>query len=99
MLTFSADTGPHAPLAEFARGSDLFLCEATLLEQAPGSDPAGWGHLTGREAGQIAAEAGVKRLLLTHLWQELGFERYRQDARAAFDGPIDLAYAGLTIAI
>jgi ribonuclease BN (tRNA processing enzyme) len=40
-LTFSADTGPQAPLADFARGSDLLLCEATLLEQTPGSDPAG----------------------------------------------------------
>lgn len=99
VLTFSADTGPHAPLAAFARGSDVLLCEATLLEQAPGSDPAGWGHLTGREAGQIAAEAGVSRLVLTHLWRELGFERYRDDARTAFHGPIELARTGLKVVI
>ena len=98
-LTFSADTGPQASLADFARGSDLLLCEATLLEQTPGSDPAGWGHLTGREAGQIAAEAGVSRLVLTHLWQELGFAQYRDAASAAFHGPIDVAYTGLTITI
>lgn len=98
-LTFSADTGPQAPLVEFARGSDVLLCEATLLEQTSGSDPAGWGHLTGREAGQIAAEAGVSRLVLTHLWRELGFERYRADASVAFHGPIELASAGLTISI
>jgi len=99
VLTFSADTGPHAPLADFARGSDVLLCEATLLEQAPGSDPSGWGHLTGREAGQIAADAGVSRLILTHLWAELGFEHYREDASLAFHGRIDLAHAGLKISI
>jgi len=96
-LTFSADTGPQTPLADFARGSDVLLCEATLLEQTPGSDPADWGHLTGREAGEIAAEAGVARLVLTHLWAELGFENYRGAASAAFHGPIDLARAGLRI--
>ena len=99
VLTFSADTGPHTPLAAFAHDSDVLLCEATLLEQTPGSDPAGWGHLTGREAGQIAAEAGVSRLVLTHLWQELGFEHYRAAASTAFHGPIDLAHAGLTITV
>jgi ribonuclease BN (tRNA processing enzyme) len=98
-LTFSADTGPGAPLAEFARGSEVFLCEATLLEQTPGSDPADWGHLTGHQAGQIAAEAGVSRLVLTHLWGELGLERYRDDASVAFHGPIELARSGLKIAI
>jgi ribonuclease BN (tRNA processing enzyme) len=98
-LTFSADTGPHSPLAAFARGSDVLLCEATLLKQTPGSDPASWGHLTAREAGQIAVEAGVSRLVLTHLWRELGFERYRTDAGTTFQGPIDLAHTGLTLTI
>lgn len=98
-LTFSADTGPRAPLADFARGSDVLLCEATLLEQLPGSDPAGWGHLTGREAGQIAVAAGVSRLVLTHMWRELGFEQYRHDAAMSFSGPIELARAGLKVSI
>lgn len=99
VLTYSADTGPAAPLAQFAKGSALLLCEATLLEQAPGSDPAGWGHLTAREAGQIATEAGVSRLVLTHLWRELGFERYLADASMTFTGTIDVAHTGLTIPI
>lgn len=98
-LTFSADTGPAAPLAQFAAGSALLLCEATLLEQTPGSDPADWGHLTAREAGQIATEAGVPRLVLTHLWRELGFDRYLAAARATFSGTLDVAHAGLTIPV
>ena len=98
-LTFSADTGPQAPLADFAAGSDLLLCEATLLRQAPGQEPAAYGHLTAEEAGRIATEAGVKRLVLTHLWAELGFGRYLADARASFAGPVDRAEAGARFTI
>lgn len=93
VLTYSADTGPTAPLAAFAADSDLLLCEATLLRQE-GDDPVGWGHLTATEAGSIAAAAGVRHLVLTHLWAELGFEQYLADAQSTFSGPIDLARSG-----
>jgi ribonuclease BN (tRNA processing enzyme) len=99
VLTYSADTGPASTLADFAAGSDLLLCEATLLEQAPGSDPAHWGHLTAAQAGEIATIAGVKHLVLTHLWAELGFDHYLAAARATFAGPIDTARAGLTLTV
>lgn len=98
-LTYSADTGPHSPLTDFARGTDLLLCEATLLHQAPGSDPAHWGHLTATEAGTIATAVGAKCLVLTHLWVELGLDRYRADARAAFAGPVELARSGRTFGV
>jgi ribonuclease BN (tRNA processing enzyme) len=99
VLTYSADTGPAAPLAEFAAGSDLLLCEATLLAQSPGSDPAYWGHLTATEAGEIATAAGVKQLVLTHLWEELGFEHYLAAGRAAFAGEVARARSGLVFTI
>ena len=98
-VTYSADTGPQAPLARFAAGSNLLLCEATLLEQHPAQDPADYGHLTAAEAGRIAAEAGVGQLVLTHLWEELGFECDLAEARAEFGGPVDLARAGKTFAV
>ena len=98
-MTYSADTGPQGTLAEFASGSDLLLCEATLLEQTPGSDPEHWGHLTATEAAEIATSAGVGRLVLTHVWEELGFDRYLAAARAAFAGPVALARSGLTFDI
>jgi ribonuclease BN (tRNA processing enzyme) len=98
-LTYSADTGPAGPLAEFAAGCDLLLCEATLLAQSPGSDPAHWGHLTATEAGEIATAAGVKQLVLTHLWEELGFEQYLADARAAFPGEVARARSGMVFTL
>jgi ribonuclease BN (tRNA processing enzyme) len=99
VLTYSADTGPAGPLADFAAGSDLLLCEATLLSQSPGSDPAHWGHLTATEAAEVAAAANVKHLVLTHLWEELGFEHYLADARAAFSGEVSRARSGLVLTL
>ena len=98
-LTYSADTGPQGTLAGFAAGSNLLLCEATLLAQASGSDPAHWGHLTATEAAEIATAAGVGQLVLTHVWEELGFDRYLAAARAAFVGPVALARSGLSFEV
>jgi ribonuclease BN (tRNA processing enzyme) len=63
-LVYTGDTGPCEPVVELARGADVLLAEAA---HPPGPDlPAGL-HLTGREAGEHAAAAGVGRLLLTHI--------------------------------
>ena len=99
VLTYSADTGPAAPLAAFAADSALFLCEATLLRQVSGTDLAHAGHLTASEAGTIATEARARRLILTHLWAELGFDNYLAAARTTFAGPIDLARSGMKFTI
>jgi ribonuclease BN (tRNA processing enzyme) len=64
ILTYSADTGPGADLAGFARGSDLLLCEATYQEGRVGAPV----HLSARQAGETAHRAGVRGLVLTHVW-------------------------------
>jgi ribonuclease BN (tRNA processing enzyme) len=64
VLTYSADTALCDPLVGLARGADLFLCEASYGDGM--ANPPGV-HLTGGEAGQAAARAGVGRLVLTHL--------------------------------
>jgi len=63
-LVYTGDTGACERVVELARGADVLLAEAA---HPPGPDlPAGL-HLTGREAGEHAAAAGVSRLLLTHI--------------------------------
>ncbi len=62
VLTFSADTGPRATLDEFARGSDVFLCEATYQQGDRGSPL----HLFAAQAGELGKRAGVRDLVLTH---------------------------------
>ncbi len=56
---------------ELARGVDLLLCEATYLSSEE-RDARAHGHLTARQAGIIAREAGARRLVITHFSQRYG---------------------------
>jgi len=53
--------------------------------------------MTPIEAGQLAADAGAETLILTHLWEEYGFETYRERAAGVFPGKLLLATPGLTV--
>ncbi|MFG3259112.1 MBL fold metallo-hydrolase [Streptomyces sp. NPDC048172] len=90
-LTYSGDTGPCAALEEAARGTDLFLCEASFThgkESIPGL------HLNGREAGEAAQRAGAGRLVLTHVPPWTDPQINLRDAKTVFDGPVDMARPG-----
>jgi ribonuclease BN (tRNA processing enzyme) len=65
LLAYSGDSAPTPELAELARGADLFVCEATLLDG--GRDGVPRGHLSAEEA--LAAADGP--VLLTHRPVEL----------------------------
>ncbi|MGY1826175.1 MBL fold metallo-hydrolase [Blastococcus sp. SYSU DS0541] len=64
-LVYTGDTGPCERVVELARGADVLLAEAAHPDNAPEQPPG--LHLTGRQAAQHAAAAGVGRLLLTHI--------------------------------
>jgi ribonuclease BN (tRNA processing enzyme) len=51
------------------------------------------------EAGREASRAGAKRLLLTHIPNEIGYEKVRERAGKEYGGPIDLATPGLRIEV
>ncbi|MFP4147958.1 MAG: MBL fold metallo-hydrolase [Nitriliruptoraceae bacterium] len=88
-LVYSGDSAGGPDLLELARGADLFLCEATWSGD-PAQYPPGV-HLTGAQAGALAAQAGVRRLVLTHLAGATDRDAVLTEARAAFDGPVQLA--------
>lgn len=77
ILTYSADSGPGTDLAGFAQGSDLLLCEATYQEGLEGAPV----HLTARQAGDTARRAGVRDLVLTHVWPAYDPQRSLREAR------------------
>lgn len=63
VFVFTGDTGYFDELADFAQGADLFLADVYLYE----GNENHFAHLTSKEAGQIAQQARVKKLVLTHM--------------------------------
>jgi ribonuclease BN (tRNA processing enzyme) len=91
-VVFSSDTGPCEELVALAKGAALFLCEATLPTRE--EYPEERGHLSAREAGEMAHRAGVKRLVLTHTWGAFDKAYLIAEARAVFGGPVEVAVEG-----
>jgi ribonuclease BN (tRNA processing enzyme) len=99
-LVYSGDTGPCPGLVELARGADVLLCEATWPHTSDEWDaPPPGVHLSGRQAGEHAAAAGVGRLLLTHVPPWYDGTELLAEAKAAFDGPVELVAADAAYAI
>jgi ribonuclease BN (tRNA processing enzyme) len=105
VLAFSADSVPCAGLVACARDADLFLCDALYaagdldpylasgeLALPPGLDLAGeLMHPTARQAGEVAAQAGARALVLLHLGPWANRERVEAEARAAYPGRVVMA--------
>jgi ribonuclease BN (tRNA processing enzyme) len=90
-VVYSADTRPGSEIVDAARGADLLIIEGTL----PRPERTGVrGHLTPEEAGEHAREAGVKRVVITHISDELGDEWAREEAERGFGGPVEIAREG-----
>lgn len=89
-LVYSGDTAATGHLAALAAGADVLLCEATWGERDNGDNPPQM-HLSGEEAGQAAAEAGVGRLVITHVPPWGDAEGALRGARRFYDGPVELA--------
>jgi ribonuclease BN (tRNA processing enzyme) len=92
-VTYTGDSGPCDDVAVVARGSDLFLCEATW---SSGLDYPPDLHMTAQQAGTHAAKAEVGRLLLVHTTPFTSPERLLAEAAEEYDGPLEIARAGTT---
>lgn len=87
-LVHSSDSRPCAAITELARGAHTLIHDCAVPHRF--LDLVGRYHSTAREAGAVAAAAGVKRLVLIHLHAALGFddEELLDDARATFGGAV-----------
>lgn len=65
-VVYATDTRPCSSLLAAARGADLLCMDATYADDADGDKAKLYGHATCRETGTLAAQAGVRRLWLTH---------------------------------
>ncbi|AAM78759.1 metal-dependent hydrolase [Streptococcus pyogenes JRS4] len=96
VLVFTGDSGYFEGLADFAKEADLFLADVYLYE----GNENHMAHLTSKEAGLMASQAGVKKLVLTHMPPvppegidpDNHLEVLRQETQAyAGNIPVDLA--------
>ncbi|BCG74059.1 hydrolase [Mesorhizobium sp. 113-1-2] len=111
-VVFSADTAFFPPLADFAKGADLLVHEA-MLEEGIERLVARTGngarlrqhllasHSLAEEAGRIASDAGVKRLVLNHLIPaddaEIGEADWLAAVRKTWAGDLTIARDGLVV--
>ncbi|HEY8373438.1 MAG TPA: ribonuclease Z [Pseudonocardiaceae bacterium] len=90
-FAFVMDTRLCDAVYELAEGADLLVIESTFL----GEDTAlatEYGHLTAAQAARVAAECGVRRLVLTHFSQRYPDPaRFHAEAAEVFDGEIVVA--------
>ncbi|MGH3658688.1 MAG: MBL fold metallo-hydrolase [Micromonosporaceae bacterium] len=94
-VTYTGDTGPSPLVAELAAGSDVLIADSSYAEEVPEDSAA---YLTSaRQAAVQATDAGVGRLVLTHLVPETDPTEALRAASDGFDGPIDVARPGLVL--
>ena len=92
-FAFIMDTRLCDAAFALADQADMLVCESTFAdtEAALAQD---YGHLTARQAGRIAEEAGARLLVLTHFSQRYDpgdGQRLAGEAASAFGGEVVLA--------
>ena len=93
-VVISGDTRPTENLVKYAKNADILVLEAYLPEHFLRVDTPEVAarlmsyHTSAEEAGQIAARAGVRKLVLTHLIPGNAEETFRERAGKAFKGEL-----------
>jgi ribonuclease Z len=93
-FAFIMDTRICDAVFALADQADMLVCESTFANAEAGL-ARDYGHLTAGQAGQIAAQSGARRLVLTHFSQRYesgdGDQRLAGEAATAFGGEVVLA--------
>jgi ribonuclease BN (tRNA processing enzyme) len=85
-VVYSGDTDVCDNLVTLAKGVDVLICESALPDEMKVD-----GHLTPSLAGRIAAQAGVKKLVLTHFYPECDAVDITEECRKTYQGPLVIA--------
>jgi ribonuclease Z len=86
-LVVIGDVARVDDLVAVARGADALVCESTYL-WADRELARGFGHLTARQAAELAQAADVGTLLLTHVSRRYNPRDLREEAGAVFPGAL-----------
>lgn len=91
-FAYTGDTDLTEHMVEMARDVDVLLAETGFTEEVAIRGV----HMTGVRAGELATEAHVGELVLTHIQPWTDPEVVFGEARSTFSGPLDLAVPGAT---
>lgn len=99
IFAFIMDTRLCDAAFALAADADLLVIESTYLDSESELATA-YRHLTASQAGRIAAESGVRTLVLTHFserYDESADALFAEQAREFFSGELVLAQDGLRV--
>ena len=82
-LVHVGDSGRVDNLLDVVRDADALVIEATYLEEERDLAEQ-FGHLTAGQSAQLALDAGVGTLILTHISRRYRTDQIRDEARAIF---------------
>jgi len=85
-VVYSGDTDFSDNLITLAKDADLLICESALPDELKVK-----GHLTPSLAGEIATQANVGKLVLTHFYPECDQIDIKKQCRKTWSGPLVLA--------
>lgn len=89
IIAYSGDSAFTPDLVTCALDADLFICDSTWVSRdAPFPEGV---HMTGTEAGTLAGDAGVERLMITHVFPQREPEQVAADAETVYDGIVWVA--------
>ena len=93
-FVYTGDTEYSESVVALARGADTLLIECAFPDDARVP-----GHLTPSDVARIASEAGVKRVVLTHIYPATDSLDLAKEVGRGFDGEIIVAEDGLTLEV
>ena len=84
-VTYCTDTRPVAEIANAAKDADIFICEGMYGEKDKLKKAKEYKHMTFYEAAELAKEANVGEMWLTHYSPSLTKpEHYMNDVKKIF---------------
>ena len=84
-LVYIGDIGRLDNIREYVADADTLVIEATFLDRD--ADTAGrFGHITAKQAAELARDTGVRSLILTHVSRRYREAHIIEEARGVFPG-------------
>ena len=96
VIVYTADTTYFDGLVDFAKDADLLIADTNFPEDVTGRK----AHLNTKEAGTLAKESNVKRLMISHLPQTVDADTMlKQSQKYAENVPVIHAFQGLEVEV